>query len=225
MIYTPEKILPQVAWSSIAGNVIKLTDWTYRITVSPINVSEPGVKTADKKIGYYGVDFLGHLYSIIGVSGNNIIVNDDFKTGIPPIVDRPIIIFKSVGDGKSQWLPPIRYEILDRSARSYIEAINLEVLWRNDPNAKKVPFTNTEYPSIENYQTDQTDPEDATKTINYAEIYGEDPSVRCIVVLDANTSYQLQQMPQFVKTAGKLTRVWFDMTGNPSNGYLIISRS
>lgn len=224
MIYTPEKILPQVAWSSISGNVIKLTDWTYKITVLPINVSEPGAKTADKKIGYYGVDFLGHLYSIISVSGNDITVNDDFKTGIPPIVDRPIIIFKSIGDGKSQWLPPIRYEILDRSARSYIEAINLEVLWRNDPNAKKIPFTAQSLPGVLNYQTTQTDPEDPTKTINYKDDFGDNPLVRLIIEIDAANKYHSMQNALFIYNGSLLQSFKWDL-GAPTTGYILISKA
>ncbi|HEY5509397.1 MAG TPA: hypothetical protein VIK10_00045, partial [Prolixibacteraceae bacterium] len=89
----------------------------------------------------------------------------------------------------------------------------------------KVPFTASESPEIINYQTTQADPEDTSKTINYTETYTDDPNVRCIVEIDPETSYQLQQMPQFTKTDGKLTRVWFDMGGFPSSGYLIISRT
>lgn len=224
MIQNPKSILPQVAWSSIAGNVIKLTDWTYRLSVSPINITEPGAETADKQIGYYAVDFLGHLFSLIDVNGGDIDVNDDFETGVPPIVDRPIIIFKSVGDGRSQWLPPIRYEILDRSARSYLEDINLEVLWRNLPNLRKVPFANTATPGIYNWQDDQVDPEDNTKTINYQAIYEDDPHLRLVIIEDGNDK-PFYQAPIIYKTAGKITHIEYYLGEMEFTGKILISKS
>jgi hypothetical protein len=45
-----------------------------------------------------------------------------------------------VGDGKSQWLPPIRFEVLDRSAKSYLETIIQEVLWRNKGDVGKLIY-------------------------------------------------------------------------------------
>jgi len=225
MPVTPKDILPIVAWSTIASNVIKTGDWTYLVTVHPINISEPGASTATKAIGDYLVANTGRLYSITNVSGEIITVNDDFHTGLPPWQGFSAIVFRSIGDGKSQWLPPIRYEVLDRSAKSYLETIVNSYLFYNDPNPRKSPFTNTELPTISGYQSDRTDPEDALKTINYAELYGNDPNVRCIIVLDANNSYQLQQMPLFTFIDGLLDTIHFDMTGNPSSGYLIISKS
>lgn len=90
---------------------------------------------------------------------------------------------------------------------------------------RKVPFTSAEFPAINNYQTTQTDPNDSAKTINYAEIYGNDPNVRCIIVNDATRKFQRQQMPQFDIVNGELVRVWFDFNGESVSGYLIISRS
>jgi hypothetical protein len=225
MIVTPKDILPIVAWSTIVNNVVDNHDGTYLVTVHPINISEPGASTAAKAVGDYLVGNTGLLYSITNVSGEVITVNDDFETGLPPWQGFSGIVFRSIGDGKSQWLPPIRYEVLDRSAKSYLETIIHSYLFYNDPNPKKVPFASTELPSIINYQTTQVDPEDAAKTINYAEIYGEDPNVRCIVVLDAQNSYQLQQMPLFTFVDGKLDTVKFDLAGNLSTGYFIISHS
>ncbi len=217
-----------VAWRSLAKDVFQLTretvnaPATYRCTVSAVDTNNPGAGT--KAIGYYMVDFWGVPYSIIGVSSTTVDIQDDFRVGRCPTSGQMAIIYQSVFSGRAQYLTPDSFRHLHPLAMDNFRRYESSLLYLNDPNAKKVPFTNIEYPSIESYQTDQTDPEDAAKTINYAEIYGDDPSVRCIIVLDENTSFQLQQMPQFVKTAGKLTRVWFDMTGNPSNGYLIISK-
>jgi hypothetical protein len=222
MITTPKNILPIVAWSTLAGNVKQVSAWDYTITTHPLNIAEPGAGI--KVVNDYFVANWGGIYSITGVSGSDLTVHDDFETGIPPTTGFAGIVFRSIGDGKSQWMPPIRYEILDRSARSYIETINLEVLWRNTANAKKVPFTSIDNPTIVNYQTTQVDPEDAAKTINYAEIYGEDPNVRCIIEVDAATSYQLQQMPQFTFIDGLLDTVTFYPGQGSINCHLIISK-
>jgi hypothetical protein len=88
----------------------------------------------------------------------------------------------------------------------------------------KVPFTALEVPIIINYQTDQTDPEDPTKIINYAENFGENPNVRCIKVESETVEYQVQVMPQFTRVDGLLDTVWF-YPGEAITGRLIISRS
>ena len=90
---------------------------------------------------------------------------------------------------------------------------------------KKVPFTSTEMPIIENYQSDQVDPEDGSKTINYAESYGENPLVRCMITVDANTRYQRQQEPQFTFVDGLIDTIFFDLTGDESTGYILISKT
>ena len=217
-----------VAWRTIAKDVFQLTretvdaPATYRCTVKTVDTNNSGAGT--KAIGYFMVDFWGVPYSIIAVSSTTVDVQDDFRIGRCPTSGQMAIIYQSVFSGRAQYLTPDTFRHLHPLALDNFRKYEAALLYLNDPNAKKVPFTATETPQILDYQTTQTDPEDATKTINYAEIYGEDPSVRCIVVIDSITSYQLQQMPQFTKTAGKLTRVWFDMTGNPSTGYLLISK-
>lgn len=90
----------------------------------------------------------------------------------------------------------------------------------------KVPVTASAFPKIINYQTDQVDPEDATKTINYAEIYGENPNIRLIVSVDAETGYQQQQMVLFTYIDGLIDTAGFDVgEGNEISGYISISRS
>jgi hypothetical protein len=43
--------------------VIQLTDWTYRVTIDPIDVNEPGA--LNKVIGNYLKDWAGFTYLII----------------------------------------------------------------------------------------------------------------------------------------------------------------
>jgi hypothetical protein len=226
MTVTPKDILSNIiSWSTLAGNVKQLSDWEYLVSTHPENVNDPGAGIM--AVDDYFVANWGGLYSITNISGENITVNDDFQTGRAPNTGLAGIVFRSICNGSSQWLPPIRYEVLDRSAKSYLETIVNSYLFYNDPNPRRFPFTNTELPTISGYQSDRTDPENALKTINYAELYGQDPlpQVRSIIVLDANNSYQLQQMPLFTFIDGLLDTIYFDMTGNPSSGYLIISKS
>ena len=211
MILVPKNILPVVAWSTIADNVIKLSDWTYRATVHPINMADPGAKTATKAIGDYLVANTGRLYSITSVDGENITVKDDFETGLPPWQGFSAIVFRSVGNGKSQWLPPIRYEVIDRSARSYLESINLEVLWRNDPNSKKIEFTDTSTPSIVNYQT------------FYAADFGEMPKIQIFTYNSDGVYWERQEKPIWNFLGGLLDSIVFDLSDIYS-GYIIISK-
>jgi|GEM_PF-2562631 len=223
------KYNPQVAWRTLASAVFQLTretvndPATYRMTVVAIDSNNPGA--GQKEIGYFVVDYWGVPYSIIGVSSTYIDVQDDFRVGRCPTSGQMAVIYKSAFEGRALYLAPDSFQHLHPLAFNNYHRFEIPLLYLNDPNAKKVPFTASEYPDITNYQDDQVDPEDATKMINYSEIYGEDPNVRCIVVADTETSSQLQQMPQFVKVDGKLIRVWFDQGGMSPSGYLIISRS
>lgn len=223
-----DKYLTQIAWRTLIKDVFQLTretvnaPATYRATVSAIDTNEQGAN--QKEIGYYLVDFWGVPYLIIGTSATTIDIQDDFRVGRCPTSGQTGVVYRSVYDGRAFYLAPDNFRHLHPMALQNSHKYEITLLYLNDPNAKKVPFTATETPEILTYQDDQTDPEDGTKTINYADIYTDDPNVRCIVVLNATTSYQLQQMPQFDKVDGKLVRVWFDMNGNPSTGYLIISK-
>lgn len=218
-----------VGWRTKALAVFQLTretvndPATYRMTVKAIDTNEPGAN--QKEIGYFSVDYWGDPYSIIATGSTYVDVSDDFRTGKCPTSGKNAVIFESAFKGMSLYLSPASFQHLHPLAIINIQKYNLALLWGNDPNAKKVPFVAQTYPSIINYQTTQVDPEDAAKTINYAEIYGEDPNIRCIIEVDANTSYQLQQMPQFTFVAGLLDTAWFLGIDAPATGHLIISHS
>jgi hypothetical protein len=218
-----------VAWRTLAKDVFQLTretvnnPATYRLTVSAIDTNNPGANL--KEIGYNIIDFWGVPYPIIGIGSTYVDVEDIFRVGRCPMSGQMALVYKSAFDGKSLYLAPDSFQHLHPMAISNIHKYDMSILWGNDPNAKKVPFTSAEFPSIDNYQTTQVDPEDATKTINYAEIYGDDPFVRCIIVNSATAKFQRQQDPQFDLVDGKLVRVWFDFNSESVNGCLIISKS
>lgn len=222
-----EKYKVEVSWRTIAKDVFQLTregvnPATFRMTVKAIDSNNKGA--GQKQIGFYLADYMGIPFSIIGTSTNTIDVQDDFRTGKCPTSGQNAIVFKSVFYGQSMFLAPENFQHLHPIALANSHKYDLALLYANDPNAKKVPFTTSERPSIINYQSDQVDPEDATKTINYADMYGDDPQVRVIITIDANNASQRQQMAQFTYVDGKLDTVYFDFFDDPQTGYLIISK-
>ena len=222
----PITYLAQVAWETIAYDVVKLTDTTYRVTVKPENINQVG--SGQCEIGFYFKDFNGDTYlvTVINVGGiaGNIELTDSFGVGYGPMSDRTAIIYKSVGNGKSPFLAPIMYSRLDKSAFDKSRAIDLAVLWNNDPNTKKIPFTNTDTPKIKNYQADQTDPEDGTKTINYAEIYDELPKIELFILISEGVYQKRQDVPAYNYIDGLLDSIAFDALPDTFTGYLTISR-
>lgn len=226
---TATKYSVQISWRTIAKDVFQLTretvndPATYRMTVATIDSNNPGA--GQKGIGFYLVDFWGVPYLIIGTTSTTIDVQDDFRVGRCPTSGQMAVVYQSVYNGRAQYLSQDNFQHLHQLALNNSRRFDIALSFLNDPNAKKVPFTTTETAEILTYQVTQTDPEDAAKTINYAEIYGEDPNVRCIVVSDSVTKWQSQLMPQFDTVDGKLVRAWFDLGGQPSSGYLIISKS
>lgn len=129
--------LPTVAWRTYARNVILLTEATtlspatYRISVSPIDVNELGAVTAQKQIGFYFKDYVGHTYTVIDFTTTTIDVSDDFRCGVGAQSGRQGIIYKSVGDGLSPYLAPIYYRHLDKSALEYSRQTELDILWKH----------------------------------------------------------------------------------------------
>ena len=125
--------LPQVAWKAIVQTVIVLSDTTYRVTIQPYDVNDPGYGSIG--VGLYLVDFLGHTYTItasdVGGDPNVIEISDDFEVGRGPLGYRESIIYESVDLGNSPYLAPVRYESLDKSAFGYRYPVDLEILWRN----------------------------------------------------------------------------------------------
>lgn len=72
-----------------------------------------------------------------------------------------------------------------------------------------ITFTSTDTPTITAYNT------------TWAATHGQYPSVRCMIVVDATTEYELQQMPQFTKVGGLIDTIFF-LPGDTYTGYLIL---
>jgi len=129
--------LPTVAWRTYAKDVILLTEETtlspaiYRISVQPIDVNELGAATAEKQIGFYFKDYVGHTYTIVDFTTTTIDVSDDFRCGVGAQSGRQGVVYKSVGNGLSPYLAPIYYRHLDRSALEYSRQTELDILWKH----------------------------------------------------------------------------------------------
>lgn len=215
-----------VAWRTLAANVYQLTretteGATYQLTVKAIDTNNPGAN--QKEIGYYLVDYIGTPYLIIGTSSTTIDVQDIFKTGLCPTSGQMAIVYKSVYNGRALCLVPDNFRHLHPLALANSHRFDMAILWANDPNAKKVPFTASSLPTIINYQTDQEDPEDPTKIINYAEDFGENPHVRCIITVDELNRVQRLQNPFFTYVDDLIDTVFFDL-GEELTGYMLISK-
>jgi hypothetical protein len=125
--------LPTVSWVTVVNDVVLTAPNTYRVTVVPIDVNDPGANPLSLDVGYYLKDYIGHTYSIteVNVDGNPtyITINDDFSTGVGPQQGQYAYIYQSVGDGSAPYLAPIRHRRLDLSALDYSRSIELAVLW------------------------------------------------------------------------------------------------
>jgi hypothetical protein len=167
---------------------------------------------------------MGVPYSITATDTGSVDVQDDFRVGRCPTSGKTAVVFKSVYDGRALFLSPENFQHLHTQALANSHKYDMALLWANDPNAKKVPFSNSSVPSITNYQTTQVDPEDGAKMINFAEDFGENPNVRCYISVDTATRYQRQVMPQMTYIDGLIDTIYFEL-GEPLDGYIIISRS
>ena len=127
--------LPTVAWQTIVNNVAVVNSTTYTLSIANINPNDPGASSDTVAVGYYIRDWVGHTYSITGINVGGdplrIQVVDDFLVGIGPQQGRLAYVYKSVGGGMAQYVAPIRYERLDKSAIGYGLPIDLDVLWQN----------------------------------------------------------------------------------------------
>lgn len=132
-VIIPTDYLPEIAWSTIVNNVVMINSTTYEITISAEDVNEAGSGLLE--VGFYLKDFIGHTYSITAINvGDNpqvIQVTDDFVMGYGPQTGQYAYIYKSVGEGLSPYIAPIKYGKLDNSALDTSRAVELDIIWKN----------------------------------------------------------------------------------------------
>lgn len=222
------RYLPTVAWSFKVRNVILLssatieTPATFRCTAIPFDSSDPGANEEAKEIGFYITDNVGNIYTVIGLGLHIVDLSDDFRCGVGPQTGKWAVLSKSVGRGTAPFLTPIHYRRLDKSAIDNVRRIELDILWKNDPNGRRLPFVAITMPSIPDYRADITD-EDG-KIFNPMEDYGQNPQFDIFQILEDGTYSQIFLGMNITRNGidGLIDSVLFSGTGELMTGYILI---
>lgn len=138
---------------------------------------------------------------------------DDFWVEVGPQSGRQAVIYKSVWKNRGPYLAPIYYRHLDKSALEYSRQMELDILWANDPNAKRIDFISTNAPSLINYQT------------LYAWDYGENPKIQLWQInIDGNIIERSEKPFYTLDINGLIDTITFGVLDEIMTGYIIISK-
>jgi len=216
-----------VCWRTLCLDVYLLTEdngenpATFRLSVKVIDGNDSGALSAILT-GYYLVDNIGAVYRIIAVGSGTIDVSDDFMTYQCPTVGMDGFICKSVWNGRAPYLTTEQLQFLHPLALSNINKYNLDILWSNDPNSKRIGFTAVSQPSITDYSVDVTCMDGTV--INPRRDYEEDPKFEVWQETEEGKHSRLAIDPQITRADGLITSVLFSGTGELINGYILISK-
>jgi len=214
-----------IAWFTLADNLVQLTretvddPATFRITVKAIDTNNIG--QGQKTIGYTFTDWVGTPYKIIAVDTNTIDVEDIFRVGCP-VRGKIGIVHKSAYKGYSIHLPSELLCRLHQTAASNNNKFAMSILWQNDPNGRRIPFTNVLQPTIEDYRANLVD-EDGV-TFNPMEDYGQNPQFEFYQILEDGTYSQLFLGINITRNAldGLIDSILASGTGELITGYTLI---
>lgn len=217
------KYITDYSWRTIVSMVILLpTANTYRASVSPIDVGEPGALLPIQE-GFLLVDNAGHIFPIISVGTGTIDVEDRLLCGEHPVTGMVGIVCKTANKGNSIYIPQGQLNYLDKTAQHYIDSVVWSVLWANDPNPRRVSFTNTAQVLISDYTADVVDMDG--KTFNPEEDYGQNPKIEIFKNTGVKKYSKLALNPTFTfDDNGDIVSVLFSGTGTLMSGYYIISK-
>lgn len=215
-----------VAWRTLAKDVFQLTretvdnPATYRITVKAINTNDIG--QGQKEIGYPFTDYFGTPYKIIDLASNTIDVEDIFRTGLCPTSGREGWIHKSAYKGYSFMLTANLFWNLHQLAASNNNKYAMSILWGNDPNGRRIHFTNVLMPTIADYRANLLD-EDGV-SFNPAEDYGQNPQLQVFQLLEDGTYSQIFLGENITRSLvdGLIDSILFSGTGEEITGYILI---
>ena len=218
MIWDGTLYKPEVAWRTVIRESVLIqaeTDITpaiYQVTVEPLDITDPGANTAVKAINDNILDYLGHVYRItaVNVGGNSkrVLVSDDFRWGQSPINGKQAIVYRSVGGGFAPWLAATYGTHLASTAANTAAGIDNAILWKT---TEKIEFTNTQTPSITNYQQDYSIP------------FGQTPKFILRSVIESGVEWERQEVPILNYVDGLLDSVVWDLAETCS-GYIYIYR-
>lgn len=220
------KYNPTVAWRTLAKDVFQLTretvndPATYRMTVKPIDTNDLG--QGQKEIGYPFTDNFGTPYKIIAVDTNTIDVEDIFRTGLCPTSGKEGWIHKSAYKGYSFMLPANLFWNLHPLAQSNNNKYAMSILWANDPNGRRIPFTSVLMPSIADYRSSLVD-EDGV-AFNPMEDYGQNPQFEFYQLNEDGTYSQLFLGITITMSLvdGLIDSILASGTGEEITGYILI---
>jgi len=102
-----------------------------------------------------------------------IYVEDIFRTGYCPKSEKEGWVHRSAYKGYSFVLPASLFWNLHPMAQSNNNKFAMSILWQNDPNARRVAFTNVMSPAIANYRGTLTDMDGVV--FKPEEDYGQNP--------------------------------------------------
>lgn len=218
MIWDGTQYKPEVAWRTIIKEAVliqvetALVPAVYQVTVEPVDMTNPGASTADKAVNYNILDYLGHIYRItaINVGGNprRVLVSDDFRWRQSPINGKQAIVYKSVGGGFAPWLAATYGTHLASTAANTAAGIDNAILWKT---TEKIEFTNTQTPSITNYQQ------------SYAIPFGQTPKFVLRTYDSEGVEWERQEVPILNYVGGLLDSIVWDLSDLYS-GYIYIYR-
>lgn len=221
------KYNPIVAWFSLAESVVQLTRETvndvatFRIMVKAIDPNNVGVGLKD--VGYTFTDNIGTPYKIIAVTATTIDVSDEFRQGCP-VGGKVGIVHKSAYKGYSIHLPAELLCRLHQTAASNNNKFAMSILWGNDPNGRRIPFTNVLQPLIANYRGELVDSDGIT--FKPMEDYGQNPQFEIWQLTEAGKYSKLggTSEPQITRSLidGLIDSILFSGTGELITGYILI---
>jgi len=214
-----------LAWFTSVDQLFQLTretvdnPATFRLTVKSIDPNNKGAGI--KAINDTFTDNIGVPYKIIDITTNTIDIEDVFGQGCP-VNHKTGIIHKSAYKGYSIHLPSELLYRLHPIAASNNNKFAMSILWGNDPNKRRIPFTSILQPSIADYRTDLID-EDGI-TFNQSEDYGQNPQLEIYQILEDGTYSQLFLGINITRSLvdGLIDSILFSDTGQEIAGYILI---
>lgn len=226
---TPVKYKPSVAWKTVAYKVHQLTresesdPASFRIYVSPVDQNDLGAGETEE--GFYFTDFLGNPFPVIAKGAGYIDVSDSFRTRECPTSGKIGIVHKSAYKGYSLYLPSSAFLHLHPLAQQNNNKYAMSILWGNDPNPRRIAFTNVSQPDIADYRNDLTDMDGVQ--FNPEEDYGQNPVFEIWQLIEPGKYSKLggTSEPQIIRGEdGKIDSVLFSGTGELITGYIVIKR-
>lgn len=193
------------------------TPTAYRL-IAVTKDSNDKQSTIGHNVGDILYDNIGTPFLIYAVNGNIIDVYDCFDLGECPVNGEFGVICMPAWNGRANVLSGHSLQKLHQVAKDRINQFNLDILWSNDPNPKRVTVTNTTEPQITNYQEDQLD------GFNLAEDYGENPKIRLMQIDELGNILERTERPYMELIDGLINKIHFGTLPDTMTGYIEISR-